>query len=132
MGIFVKSVHELDVYRLAFEIQQEIYVLTKGFPREELYSLTDQVRRSSRSVGANICEAWAKRRYEAHFISKLTDSDGEREETIHWVLSAHACQYITDSVKTTLIERLEHLGAMLNRMIGSPETLSVNGKGREQ
>ncbi|MEI7901001.1 MAG: four helix bundle protein [bacterium] len=71
MGSFVKSVHELDVYRLAVEMQQEIYGLTKSFPREELYSLTDQVRRSSRSVGANICEAWAKRRYEAHFISKL-------------------------------------------------------------
>lgn len=119
MGSFVKSVHELDVYRLAFEVQQNIFGLTKSFSKEELYSLTDQVRRSSRSVGANICEAWAKRRYEAHFISKLTDSDGEREETVHWVLSAHACRYITDSVKDALITRLEHLGAMLNKMIST-------------
>jgi four helix bundle protein len=106
MGNFVKSVHELDVYLLAFELQQEIYGLSKHFPKEEVYSLTDQVRRSSRSMGANICEAWAKRRHEAHFISKLTDSDGEREETIHWVLSAHACQYISDSDKVNWFNAL--------------------------
>ena len=129
MGSFVKSVHELDVYRLAFEVQQDIFNLTKSYPREELYSLTDQVRRSSRSVGANICEAWAKRRYEAYFISKLTDADGEREETVHWVLSAHACQYISDSVKETLIGRLEHIGAMINRMIGNAESWCLDEKG---
>ena len=132
MGNFVKSVHELDVYRLAFEIQQEIFKLTKCFPKEELYSLTDQVRCSSRSVGANICEAWAKRRYEAHFISKLTDSDGEREETVHWVLSAYACQYISDSAKSELITRLEHLGAMINKMIECAESWCLEAKGRKQ
>jgi len=104
---------------LAFELQQDIYGLSKHFPKEELYSLTDQVRRSSRSIGANISEAWAKRRYEAHFISKLTDSDGEREETTHWVLSAHACQYISDSDKVALVQRLDHLGSMINKMIGN-------------
>ena len=125
MGNFAKSVHDLDAYRLAFEIQQDIFALSRHFPKEELYSLTDQVRRASRSVGANLCEAWAKRRYEAHFISKLTDSDGEREETVHWVLSAHACQYITDSVKGELITRLEHLGAMLNKMISNSASWRV-------
>ena len=132
MGNFVKSVHELDAYRLAFEIQQEVFALSKHFPKEELYSLTDQVRRASRSVGANLCEAWAKRRYEAHFISKLTDSDGEREETIHWVLSAHACGYLSDVTKTELVQRLDHLGAMINKMIMNAGSWCIEGTGRKQ
>jgi four helix bundle protein len=94
--------------------------------------LTDQVRRSSRAVGANICEAWAKRRYEAHFISKLTDSDGEREETVHWVSSACACQYISDSVKRELIVRLAHLGAMINTMIACAGSWCLEEKEHQQ
>ena len=69
--------------------------MTKSFPKEEMYSLTDQIRRSSRSVGAQIAEAWAKRHYEKHFISKLTDSDGEQHETQHWIEVAEDCGYIT-------------------------------------
>lgn len=74
----VNSVRELDVYRAAFELQQELFSISKQFPKEETYSLTDQIRRSSRSIGANLSEAWAKRRYPAHFLSKLTDTDGLR------------------------------------------------------
>ena len=81
--MMAKTVRDLDVYQLSFEVQQRIFDLSKKFPKEEKYSLTDQIRRSSRSVGANISEAWGKRRYEAHFTSKLTDADGEAEETIH-------------------------------------------------
>ena len=73
----VQKVTDLDVYQLAFTLQQKVFEVSKAFPAEEKYSLTDQMRRSSRSVGANICEAWRKRRYPAHFRSKLTDADGE-------------------------------------------------------
>jgi four helix bundle protein len=70
----IESFRDLIVYQKAFDLQQQIFSITKNFPKEEMYSLTDQVRRSSRSIGANICEAWQKRRYVAHFVSKLTDS----------------------------------------------------------
>ena len=79
----ITTFRELRVYQEACELDFAIFRVTKGFPKEELYSLTDQVRRSSRSIGANIAEAWAKRRYPAHFVSKLTDSDGELQETRH-------------------------------------------------
>lgn len=88
------SFRDLEVYILSCELAKEIFQLSKKFPKEETYSLTDQVRRSSRSVGAQISEAWAKRRYEKHFISKLTDADGELQETQHWVKCAYDCNYI--------------------------------------
>ena len=77
MGDRIRSFRDLRVYEEAFRLQLEVFEVSKGFPKEELYSLTDQIRRSSRSVGANLAEAWHKRRYEAHFLSKLSDSDGE-------------------------------------------------------
>ncbi len=79
----VKSFRDLEVYKLARQLSCEIFDKTKCFPKEEMYSLTDQIRRSSRSVGAQVAEAWAKRRYIRHFVSKLTDSDGEQQETQH-------------------------------------------------
>ncbi len=101
--MLAKSVTDLEVYRIAFEVRQEIYILTKSFPADEKYSLVDQIRRSSRSIGANISEAWAKRRYPAHFISKLSDSDGETEETIHWLESSYECDYVTEQEKDELV-----------------------------
>ena len=89
-----KSFRDLIVYQKSRQLQREIQKLTKSFPREEMFSLTAQIRRSSRSVGANIAEAWAKRRYEKHFISKLTDSDGEEMEAQHWIETALDCEYI--------------------------------------
>src|SRR4029077_17699350 len=77
----ISSFKDLRVYKLAFELQQEIFETSKRFPAEERYALTDQVRRASRSIGANLAEAWQKRRYVAHFVSKLTDADGEQAET---------------------------------------------------
>jgi four helix bundle protein len=78
-----ESFRDLIVYQKARQLSKEIFQVTKSFPREETYSLTDQIRRSSRSIGAQIAEAWAKRRYEKHFLSKLTDADGEQQETQH-------------------------------------------------
>ena len=80
---YVKSFRDLEVYKLAREVSKEIFIKTKNFPREEIYSLIDQMRRSSRSVGAQKAEAWGKRRYEMHFIAKLTDADAEQLETQH-------------------------------------------------
>jgi four helix bundle protein len=117
----VESFYDLEVYQLAFEVQQEIFELSKHFPKGEAYSLTDQIRRSSRSVGANIAEAWRKRRYPAHFASKLTDSDGENAETQHWLRTAEACEYLNTSSVSALLEKTNTIGAKLGRMISSPE-----------
>ena len=82
----IESFRDLNVYTLAFELQQEVFSLSKGLPQEERYSLTNQSRRASRAIGANIAESWHKRRYPAHFVSKLTDADAEQAETQHWVV----------------------------------------------
>src|SRR6266498_1792177 len=98
----VDSFKELEVYQLAFKVQQEIFLATQHWPSKEDYSLTDQIRRSSRSIGANLAESWAKRRYPAHFLSKLTDADGELQETFHWISSRPGRGY-TPGVKRTLV-----------------------------
>jgi four helix bundle protein len=85
---FVTGFRSLKVYQLSRQLSREIFDISKAFPKEEMYSLTDQIRRSSRSVGAQIAEAWAKRKYEKHFISMLTDADGETLETQHWIESS--------------------------------------------
>lgn len=108
---------DLRVYKVSFKLQQEIFVATKKWPKEELYALTDQVRRSSRSVGANIAEAWAKRHYEAHFASKLTDADAEVQETIHWLRTAYACEYISRQTCQDMVDRSKSVGKMLGKMM---------------
>jgi len=114
-----------------FSVSQEIFTLTTRFPREEIYSLTSQVRRSSRSVGAQIAEAWAKRRYEKHFISKLTDADGEQMETQHWLGVAVACGYLSQGDINPLLERCSEVGRLLGGMMSKadlfckPEALSL-------
>ena len=115
----VRSYRDLEVYKSAFRLQQEVFKISKKFPREEMYSMTDQVRRSSRTIGANMAEAWAKRRYEAHFLSKLTDSDGELQETTHWIDSAFACEYITEPQHSRLLQDLASIGSMLGKMIAT-------------
>jgi len=114
---FAKNFRDLDTYKFARQLQREVFKLTQKFPIEEKYSLTDQVRRSSRSTGAQIAEAWGKRRYERHFISKLTDADAEQLETQHWIESAADCRYIQSETVHDLISRYEHLGSMINAMI---------------
>ena len=115
--IYAKSFRDLVVYQKAKAASRIIFELSKTFPKEETYSLTDQIRRSSRSIGAQIAEAWGKRRYKKHFVSKLTDSDSEQLETQHWVGDAADCKYITRDQEKDLIERLSEIGRMLNSMI---------------
>lgn len=91
----ISTYRELEVYRRAFALQQDVFQATREFPRDERYSLTSQIRDASRSIGANIAEAWRKRRYPAHFVSKLTDADAEFAETEHWIHTAEACGYVT-------------------------------------
>ena len=122
MTTVAKSFRDLDVYQLAFKLQQEVFELTKDFPSEERYSLTDQIRRSSRSVGANIAEAWHKRRYVAHFVSKLSDADGEQAETQHWLSSVLACTYVSEERHADLMATCLLVGKMLGKMMSSPES----------
>ena len=115
--IYVKSFRELEVYRISRELSKEIFILTKNFPKDERFSLTDQIRRSSRSIGAQIAEAWGKRRYENHFISKLTDADSEQLETQHWLEEAEECKYINTVASKQLLQKCESIGKMLQSMI---------------
>ena len=114
---YVKSYRELEVYKLAREVAREIFTITKGFPVEERYSLTDQIRRSSRSVGAQISESWGKRKYEPHFISKLTDADSEQLETQHWIEVSEECEYIDSDSAKSLLQKCESIGKMIQSMI---------------
>ncbi len=115
MGKFVRSHHELDVYQRAFEAAMQVFELSKGFPREETYSLTDQIRRSSRSVCANIAEAWRKRRYEKAFVSKLADAECEAAETQVWLEFAVKCGYLD---RETASELYKIYDTILNTIVG--------------
>jgi len=112
-----RSFRDLIVHQKARAVAKRIFEVTKSFPRDEMYSLTDQVRRSSRSVGAQIAEAWAKRRYEKHFVSKLTDADGEQQETQHWIDTAADCGYLTEEDVSSLNRDLAEIGRMMNSMM---------------
>lgn len=100
----------------------EIFEFSKHFPPEEKYSLTDQIRRSSRSVCTNIREAWAKRRYEAHFVSKLSDADGENGETESWLDFACDCRYLSEGDRASFTEKCREVGAMLGSMMNDPSS----------
>ncbi len=112
-----RNFRDLIVYQKSRQLQREIFKTTKSFPKEEIFSLTDQIRCSSRSLGSNISEAWAKRRYEKHFISKLTDADGDQMETQHWIETAFDCEYIDQKTSAPLIEKCLEVGRMLGGMI---------------
>ncbi|NQU84192.1 MAG: four helix bundle protein, partial [Mariniphaga sp.] len=112
-----ESFKDLEVYKQSRVLAKNIFDLTKKFPSEEKYSLTDQIRRSSRSIGAQIAECWGKRRYENHFILKLTDADAEQYETQHWMEVSFECNYIDQSTNNDLIKRCNAIGKMLNSMI---------------
>jgi four helix bundle protein len=116
----IKSAKDLIVYQKAYALAMEIFEVSKSFPAEEKYSLIDQIRRSARSVCTNLREAWAKRRYEAHFVSKLTDSDGENGETDTWLDLARHCGYLTESDHSLFVEKCQEIGAMLGSMINDP------------
>ena len=115
------SFRDLLVYQKARQASRLVFQLSKSFPREEAYSLTDQIRKAVRSVGAQIAEAWGKRRYELHFISKLTDADAEQKETQHWIETARDCEYVTDEQRDNVLSLLFEVGRMLNSMIAKAD-----------
>jgi four helix bundle protein len=117
----VKHFKELRVYQQAFEAASRIYKLSKRWPVEERYSLTDQIRRSSRSVCTNIAEAWRKRRYPAHFVSKLSDSNAEAAETQVWLGFALDCGYINQQDHGTLYTIYENVAGGLVKMMANPD-----------
>jgi four helix bundle protein len=117
----ILSFRDLRVYQKAFDLQEAIFRISKTWPHEEKFSLTDQARRSSRSIGANLAESWAKRNYPAHFISKLTDADGELQETSHWLATALACQYISENEHAGFRAHIKEIGKMLGKMMSMPE-----------
>jgi four helix bundle protein len=114
---YARSFRDLLVYRKAVEVAKRIFEISRNFPKEEVYSLTDQIKRASRSIGGQIAEAWGKRRYEKHFISKLTDADAEQMETQHWLDVAASCGYLSGDEKETLETQLQEIGRMLNAMM---------------
>lgn len=113
----IETAKDLEVYKLGYELAMVIFELTKIFPSDEKYALTSQIRRSSRSVCLNLWEAWAKRRYEAHFVSKLTDCDGENSETDSSLDFAYACGYISKEQYEQLTSRCAEIGRMLGAMM---------------
>ena len=121
---YVKHFKDLEVYKRQRELSREVFRLSKRFPTEEKFSLTDQLRRASRSVGAQIAEAWAKRLYPKHFISKLSDADGEQMETQHWLIEAGDCGCLDEAKSKRLLALCEEIGRMLGSMMRKAETFS--------
>jgi four helix bundle protein len=121
----VRSYRELRVYQSAFEAAMRIFELTKTFPIEEKYSMVDQMRRSSRSVCANIGEAWRKRRYRAHFVSKLSDSESEAEETRVWLEFSNRCGYLNDRTFDELDKTYDLILGQIVRMISQPDHWTI-------
>lgn len=117
----IRNHQELDVYKLAFEMAMNIFKLIKTFPKEERYSLTDQIRRSSRSVAANLAEAFRKRKYPKHFISKLSDCEAEAAETQTWLEFSWKCEYIKEEVYNRLNEEYNKVLGKLVKMSQHPE-----------
>ena len=112
---------DLKVYQMAYKLAMEIFEISKSFPKEERYSLTDQIRRASRSVCSNLAEGYRKRRYPKHFVSKMTDADGEASETQVWVDFSFDCRYITSEVRDSLQSGYDEVGRMLGGIANNPE-----------
>ena len=122
----IQSAKDLTVYKKAYQLAMEIFEISKSFPVEERYALISQIRRSSRSISMNLREAWAKRRYEAHFISKLTDCDGENSETDTSLDFARDCCYIDDMQHEHLTGLSKEVGKMLGSMIANPKPFLIS------
>jgi len=128
----IRHFRELDVYRMAMEAAMQIFELTKGFPAEERYSLTDQVRRSSRSVCGNIAEAWRKRRYANAFVSKLSDAEAEAAGTEVWLEMAVRCGYLDTTKAAALEEDYEHIMGKLVTMLSHPDQWTIRSMREEE
>lgn len=111
---------EMTAYKKAFQMANLVFILSKRFPKEETYSLTDQIRRSSRSVTAQFAEGYRKKRYPLHFVAKMTDADGENAETQVWLDHAVACEYVTQRDIDPIVALSEEVGKMLGDMIENP------------
>ena len=116
-----QKINETKVYKMAFDLAMKIFEISKCFPKEETYSLTDQVRRSSRSVCSSLAEAHRKRLYAAHFVSKISDADMENAETQTWLEFALSCKYIIQNQHDELLHLSEQVGNLLHHMINNPE-----------
>jgi four helix bundle protein len=116
----IRTHKDLKVYQLSFIAGMEVFEMTKAFPKDEKYSLTDQIRRSSRSVSGNLAEAFRKRRYPKAFVAKLSDSEGEAAETQVWIEYALACEYIDLQTHNNLTDKYDHIIAMMVKMISNP------------
>ena len=121
----INKPQDLEAYKSAYKLAMSIYRASKSWPAEERYSLTDQIRRSSRSVCANVAEAWGKRRYVAHFTSKLTDADGENLETQTWLHFAQDCGYLDKEGFDDFIGGSEEVGRLLGGMLAKPESFCL-------
>ncbi len=119
---------DLEMFQLAFKLAMAVFELSRGFPREEMYSLTDQIRKASRSVCSNTAEAWRKRRYQAAFISKLSDAEGEAAETQVWLRFAVQCGYLASAVGNGLCQEYDQLIGKIVMMIIHPEPWLVGQK----
>ncbi len=128
MARAISTAKDLKVYQLAYELSMQIFMISQSFPPEEKYALTSQIRRLSRSVCMNLREAWAKRRYEAHFVAKLTDCDGEANETDTSLDYAKDCEYISAEIHAKLVGQYDHVRAMLGSMIQNPKPFLIKRK----
>lgn len=122
------TIKDLLAYQKAFKTAMLIFEISKNFPKEETYSLTDQIRRSSRAVNANLAEAYKKRRYPNHFISKLSDAEMENSETQTWLEFANECKYISDETFEDLFNQTEEIAKLLNYMISHSEKFLIKSK----
>jgi len=127
----LKGHRDLKVYQLAYKLAMDIFNASKSFPKEEKYSLTDQIRRSSRSIAANIAEGFRKRQYPKMFVSKLADADGEATETQVWLDFACDCEYMSPKLHVELIKGYEDVGKMLGTMMSMPEKFMPRNIRRE-
>ena len=121
----INSAKDLNVYKAAYDLAMKVFELSRTFPPEEKFALTSQIRRSCRSVCLNLREAWAKRRYEAHFVNKLTDCDGENSETDSSLDFALDCKYMTSAQHADLAARCREVGRMLGSMIIAPDPFLI-------
>jgi len=126
----IRTHRDLDVYKMAFEMAMQIFEKSRSFPIEERYSLTDQVRRSSRSICANLSEAWRKRRYEASFLSKLSDAEAEAAETQVWVEFAFECGYLSENILQELSVAYDNILGKIVSLINNPQQWLLPGAKR--
>ena len=120
----IRTYRDLNVYQESYRIAMDIFRITKCFPKEEIYSLASQIRRSSRSIPTNIAEGWAKRKYKNVFLRHLVDANGSCEETKVWLTFAKDCNYISEFEHNSMFEKYNHFGAMLNSLINNWQTFS--------